>query len=430
MNVLRISSRFHPAHPLLRDPLNAEKMRKFHAVGGMQLQVYLLTRTLAQQGVQQDVVTVRPPWEPKYEEKEGVRIHRFGWAVPTPRQMYAGPALRYLLKIAPSDYDLVHCHIAQDLASVPLSIIAARRANAPLVITLHSSWQLTYLAPGPYQWLRQFVGNRVEGVGLRYADAVIALTSGMANRLVSCYGLSANKISVIPDAVDIENMQRRIGESELKLFLKKYGIPEGPKVVFIGRLSHQKGVSHLIKAFIELRRLGTEATLVLAGDGPYRPRLQREVLAAGINDRVVFIGSIHHDDVPLLLAITDVMVVPSIYEEFGSVLLEAMAVGVPIVASRVGGIPSTIKHGENGLLVPPRMESQLTSTIQLVLRDRDLAERLGRRAALDARKYDLSRQAQAVIEEVYMPVLKERPSKWSTENSTKEDVFGKITDSA
>src|SRR5712671_5408988 len=74
LNVLRISSRFHPAHSLLRDRVNAEKMRRFHAVGGMQLQVYLLTRTLAQQGIQQDVVTVHPPWEPRYEEREGVRI--------------------------------------------------------------------------------------------------------------------------------------------------------------------------------------------------------------------------------------------------------------------------------------------------------------------------------------------------------------------
>lgn len=63
-------------------------MRRFHAVGGMQLQVYLLTRELALQGIKQDVITVRPPWEPEYEEKDGVRIHRYGWPIATPRQMY------------------------------------------------------------------------------------------------------------------------------------------------------------------------------------------------------------------------------------------------------------------------------------------------------------------------------------------------------
>jgi glycogen synthase len=241
---------------------------------------------------------------------------------------------------------------------------------------------------------------------LRHADAVIALTSGTAKKLVSCYGLSANRIFVIPDAVDVANMRRRIGESELKLFLEKYKIPDGRKIVFIGRLSHQKGVSHLIKAFVELRRLGTDATLILAGDGPYRRRLQKEVIAGGIDDRTVFLGSVHHDDIPLLLASTDVLVVPSIYEEFGSVLLEAMAAGIPIVASRVGGIPFTITHGENGLLVPPKDESQLTNTVRLILRDRHLAERLGRRAAIDAQKYDLSQQAQAVIEDVYIPLLR------------------------
>lgn len=380
-------------------------MRRFHAVGGMQLQVYLLTRELALQGIKQDVITVRPPWEPEYEEKDGVRIHRYGWPIATPRQMYAVPALGHVLKIQSSDYDLIHCHTAQDLASIPLSVLAARRASMPLVISLHSSWQFTYKAPGPYQWVRQRIGCWVEKKGLHYADAVIVLTSGMAEKLISSGKVSPSKVFVIPDAIDLENVCRRPQQNEVRKFLKKYNIPVGPHVVFLGRLSHQKGVTYLIKAVGELKRHGTKATLILAGDGPYRAEIQKEVARQGISDRTIFTGFIHHDDVPVLLCSANVLVVPSIYEEFGSVLLEAMAAGVPIIASRVGGIPFTIRHGQNGLLVDPKNISELAESIHSILSDNALAQSLGNRAALDAQNYSLSKLARAVIDRVYMPII-------------------------
>jgi glycogen(starch) synthase len=137
--------------------------------------------------------------------------------------------------------------------------------------------------------------------------------------------------------------------------------------------------------------------VLLVGDGPERPALEREVGRLGLGDRVRFLGFVPHDRVPAILTHADLLVLPSLYEELGTVLLEAMWVGLPIVASRTGGIPDVIEDGINGLLVPPGDPHTLAGAIDRVLGTPDLARRLAEAASQRAKEYDWEVLAERVL---------------------------------
>lgn len=138
------------------------------------------------------------------------------------------------------------------------------------------------------------------------------------------------------------------------------------------------------------------AQVVLVGDGPDRRRLERRVQHQGLTGRVHITGFLDHDRIPAVLAHLDVMVLPSVYEELGSVLLEAMRVGVPIVATRVGGIPEVIEHRRTGTLVEPNSPYGLASAIDELLVDRERAADLAKAAKAAAARYDWDALAQSV----------------------------------
>ena len=125
------------------------------------------------------------------------------------------------------------------------------------------------------------------------------------------------------------------------------GLPR-PRVAYVGRLAPQKDVGTLLEAFA---RLAAGTRLLLVGDGPDRAALQRRALAFG--SRVQFAGFVPHAAVPAVLQHVDLFVLPSLYEDLSSALIEAMAAGLPVVATRVGGTADLVHDGVNGLLVPP-----------------------------------------------------------------------------
>jgi glycosyltransferase involved in cell wall biosynthesis len=164
----------------------------------------------------------------------------------------------------------------------------------------------------------------------------------------------------------------------------RLGPPRGPLgdppvAVFTGRLVRKKGADVLLRAFARVRRELPEARLVVVGDGPERRGLERLARALGLGGAVTMCGRLSRDDAADRLEGAWVQVVPSRYQEpFGIVILEAMARGTVVVASRAGGIPEIVRDGETGLLVPPGDEEALAGALLAVLGDRALAERLGR----------------------------------------------------
>jgi glycosyltransferase involved in cell wall biosynthesis len=149
------------------------------------------------------------------------------------------------------------------------------------------------------------------------------------------------------------------------------------------------------------------AVFLFAGDGPERPRLEATARALGIADRVRFLG--HRTDVPELLALCDLFVLPSLYEGLPLSVLEAMAAARPVVASAVGGTDEAVVHGETGLLVTPASAASLCEAISSLLADRERAVRMGRAGQARAtREFSVDRMVSGVVA-VYEELLQRRP---------------------
>ncbi len=337
----------------------------YDPIGGMQNHTGTLTRELDARGVRQTVVTSRLGG-PTGRVRLGrcTEVVRVGLPTRRFRQCWAPAALRHVLAAGP---DLVHVHQGEDVAALPLGLAAARRAGCPLVVTLHTSVAVSVPRTGLRLSALHTVGAPVERLAVRHADAVIALTRTTSDRL------SRDDVVVIPSGV--EPGAYPAPESALLA-----GLPR-PRVGYVGRLATQKDVPTLVRAFGRMR---TPATLCLVGDGPERPAVERAVAAlpSDVRARVHAVGFRPHDEVAGLLAGVDVMVLPSVYEEMGSVLVEAMRAGVPVVASRVGGIPDVVVDGVTGVLVPPRDDVAFAAALDDLLTDP------GRRAAMTAAALD------------------------------------------
>ncbi len=385
MRILRLCSVYEPPSQSI-----GGSGARLDPVGGMQTHTGALTRALAARGVQQEVVTAYRADAPSRDSsQQGVVIHRVGLPIRRLRQLYSLPALPLALRLA-RHADLVHVHQGEDLAVVPIAFAAARRAGIPLVMTIHTSLANTLRAVDLRTVVLRHVGGRIESAAARAAEAVIVLTP-RSKRLLAGAGAAEERILVIPSGV------------ETSLFAGGGGDPfptlPRPRVLFLGRLAAQKGAATLIRAATQL-----DAHLLLVGDGPQRAELEEQSRRLGVDGRVTFAGFVDRRRVPDVLRHSDVLVLPSVYEELGSSLLEAMWTGTPIVASRTGGIPDVVEDGTSALLVEPRDAAGFARAVTAVLRDESLAQRLREGAHARAAAYDWEKLSSRVLD-VYERVV-------------------------
>ncbi|HEV7826043.1 MAG TPA: glycosyltransferase family 4 protein [Mycobacteriales bacterium] len=381
LRVLRVCSVFEPPGG---GPDTASVA--FDPVGGMQTHTGELTRALDALGVTQTVVTTRPPGTPRRAAfGSRAEVVRLGLPVPRCRQFYAVPAARLLPRLAASA-DVVHAHLGEDLAVVPLALTAVARRRLPLVLTVHTSVRYTLTVRDARTALLKTLGGWWEDRGERHATHVIALTPRLA-ALLTAHGIPPERVRVIPSGVRAELFASPHGADPLT------GLPR-PRVVFLGRLHVQKNVALLLVAAALLRH---PAHVVLVGDGPARRDLEQLRDRLGLARRVTFLGFLGHDRVPALLRATDVLVMPSRYEELGTALLEALHCGVPVVATRTGGIPDVITDGVNGLLAASGDADGLAAAIDRLLADPALGRRLGECGRLRAADYRWDRLAGKVL---------------------------------
>jgi len=372
IKVLRLCSVFEPPPSAL-----VGKGVKFDPIGGMQNHTAELTRALDRRGVVQTVVTTRPPTAPHFQRLGGnARVIRLGLPVRRFRQLY-GPQAAIVAPVLASGADLVHVHLGEDLAVLPVGAAAARLHRLPLVLTVHTSLRHTLAVSDLRSAVLKTLGGRIERWEERSAEAVLVITPRMA-RMLRSDGIDENRLHVIPPGVN------------LSLFDGSFEDPfvgvGRPRVLFVGRLAPQKGVRNLVAAVGLLE--DPSAQVLLVGDGPERPALEREAQRIGVGDRLHFVGFVAHDRLPAVLAHADLLVLPSLYEELGTVLLEAMQAGLPIVASKTGGIPDVIENGVNGMLVAPGEPEALARAIDRLLADPGLTCQLSEGARERGKDYD------------------------------------------
>lgn len=381
IRVLRLCSVFEPPPSAL-----VGKGVRFDPIGGMQNHTAELTRALDRRGIVQTVLTTRPPTAP-YLQRLGdhARVIRVGLPVRRFRQLY-GPQAAIIAPILALRADVVHVHLGEDLAVLPVGVAAARLHRLPLVLTVHTSLRHTLAVSDLRSALLKTLGGPIERCGERSAEAVLVITSRLFRLLVSD-GVEEKRIYVIPPGVNPSLFEGP--------FEDPFAGIRRPRVLFVGRLAAQKGVGTLVEAAGLLE--DPSAQVLLVGDGPERKALEREAKRIGVGDRLHFVGFFAHERLPAVLAHADLLVLPSLYEELGTVLLEAMQAGLPIVASKTGGIPDVIEDGVNGMLVPPGDPEALAHAIGRLLTDRDLARQLSEAAQERSKDYDWEVLAERVL---------------------------------
>jgi glycosyltransferase involved in cell wall biosynthesis len=260
--------------------------------------------------------------------------------------------------------------------------IITKSPNLPTVCTFHSTQlnelklNLTGSSLKTMESVRDLVvknpvGHLCDIITGYMSNRIICPSSDLVNPLKYCF-VDERKIHVIPNGIDPKVFDEMDSDTD---FLDKYAIENEPFVLYIGSLYSLKGVHYLIKAFQSIKKEHTNLKLVIAGSGDFEPYLRK--IALGTRD-ILFIGYIDSLMIKKLLyenCLT--VVVPSIYETFPMVVLEAMACSKPVIASNVGGIRSMIKHGKNGFLVKPKDVRGLEIFINKLYENPDLGRKMG-----------------------------------------------------
>jgi phosphatidylinositol alpha-mannosyltransferase len=259
--------------------------------------------------------------------------------------------------------DVVHAHEPFSPSTSMMSVLAT---DAPVVATFHAFHDRSRLLEAAAPLLRS-VARRI--------DAAVAV-SRAAGRFVA--PVVPGEVEIVPNGVDVERFARP-GASVA-------GLPDGRILLWVGRLDPQKGFPIMVRAFGRLATEFPDLSLVVAGDG--RDRHATDLLNEDARTRVRMLGSVPNVELPAYLAAADVFASPATgHESFGIVLVEALAAGVPVVASDIPGYREVIRAGVDGLLVPPSDAAALASAIRRVLAEPDLASGLAHAGRARAREF-------------------------------------------
>ncbi|MBS3976909.1 MAG: glycosyltransferase family 4 protein [Syntrophomonadaceae bacterium] len=264
---------------------------------------------------------------------------------------------------------ILHSHGARAFL---IGCLAARWAQVPVIVaTIHN-----FVCDSNVPWWQKAAYFKFSSVLVKNADHVFAVSRTLAEHLVEKQRLQSNKVSTLTSGVDLGCFNRVFDCGKMRM---KIGLhPSEPVVATISRLIPEKGAGLFIEAAAIINRRMPKVQFLVVGDGSERNRLEKKSIALGLQKQVKFIG--WHEDVPSILPLVNVVVVPSLTEGLSLTTLEAMAARRSVVAFAVGGLNELIKHGETGYLVQPRnTESLANSVIELLLNNRK-NEEMGRKA--------------------------------------------------
>lgn len=340
MNILMLTNEFPPS------------------IGGVQTHVHELGRALVAQGHRVTVVTRwKDPKTAREDELDGMAVHRI--PLSNSHWLYNWQLKRQILKLhREQPIDVIHVHGMRPLDG-------CRSLPIPVVFTNHTSSFLKRVATT--QKTRDKMAKQ-----LSVARLVLAPSEELAEATTAT-GYKG-PVQFIANGVDVQKFSP--GTSSLRTRL---GIPEDAFVVSLARRLYEKnGVLYLAQAFTQLNSRNVH--LVVAGDGTDRAEFTRIIGQSGLEDRVHMLGGVANGDMPDLYRGCDVSVLPSLLEATSIAGLEAMACGLPLVGTNVGGIPAILRDGDNGCLVEPRSPEQLASAIDALAADRSRCAAMGRRS--------------------------------------------------
>ncbi len=270
--------------------------------------------------------------------------------------------------------DVLHAHWLLPNGWIASRI--SRTAGIPLLIQLHGSDVFTAEKNALFRHLAR---------AAMAAAACVTTPSPDHIQRLAAIGCDVSRMRVVPNAVEA-GFCECVTDTDVTALRTRLGIGAGrPVVLALGRLVHVKGFDYLLEAFARIAAADPAPVLVLAGGGVLERDLSGLAESLGIADRVIMPGAVMRDDIPVYFRMAAVFVAPSIRHESGAVdglpvvVPEAMAAGVPVVASRIGGIPVLVRDGWNGVLVPERDPAAIADAVQRLLADPCLREACGAR---------------------------------------------------
>jgi glycosyltransferase involved in cell wall biosynthesis len=342
---------------------------KATGIAGAETHLLALLPALRAFGADSAVVLLEDPRRPQDDlrgrfEAEGIPVF------PLPIRWHLDPALPARLEktFRKEAFDILHAHLPHGEVYGEIALRAF--PDRKFVISRHNDDRFR-------RWLPL---RPVFAPSLRRADRIIAISQAVRRFLIDVEKADAGRIDVIPYGIDADACAR---SAHPGAFRRAIGAQVEPIVGFVGRLTRQKGVDVLLRAFARVEARHPEARLALAGDGPDRSALEELARSLGLK-RVMFLG--WRGDVADIMADSSLLAVPSRWEGFGLVTLEAMALGKPVVAARVSALPEIVVPGETGLLVSSGSEAELADALLSLISDPSRAGRMGRAGKARARE--------------------------------------------
>ncbi len=266
------------------------------------------------------------------------------------------------------DFDIVHGH---DWLVATACDHLARRFDVPLVMTIHATEY------GRHQgWVDKHPQSHIHGVEkwiVNRADVVIACSSYMREHIADIYAIEESAVAVIPNGIDPHDLQPVADLDELRA---SFAAPDEKLVLLVGRLVYEKGFQVALEALPQMIDEVGKLRFLIAGSGTHEQELKNQAEELGLMEHGTFVGWIGDDVLHSLYRIADLTIVPSIYEPFGLVALEAMASGCPCIVADVGGLREVVPNENVGLRFKSRDPESLADMAVRVLTDPELRERL------------------------------------------------------
>lgn len=302
-------------------------------------------------------------------------------------------------------YDI--CHEYQGLLS-PGAALACSRRNIPYVLTVDADLLFERSIAGkPLGGLQRALAVREANLIYRIADKIICVSEPARQHFINAWGIPSEKLVVIPNGVDVALFAKAVPTQNKREALH---LGCGPVIIFVGGFQPWHGLDVLVEAFTRVQAAIPQARLLLVGDGPARPQVERWIQIVEIQSKVVLTGLVPQAEVPDYLALADVAVLP--YPRLSKELwfsplklYEYMAAGKAIVASRDGQVAEVIKEGQTGMLVEPGDVAALAQALIGLLQQPEVGRRLGenaRRQAWTCHSWD---EHASRLEEVYRSLL-------------------------
>jgi len=346
-------------------------------VGGLATHVFELSKAIAER-VEIHIVTCNFPGALELESVGGAVVHRINvYSAPSPDFLTWAMLMNASLLRAGCEltserrFDMIHCH---DWLVAQACVTIKHATGIPLVATIHST------ESGRRHGIHtdyQRVIHEIEGWLTYEASRIVCCSWSMVNEVAGLFNVPRDKIWMIPNGVDPEIYRPGAIDRSLR---DKYADPNEKIVLYVGRLVPEKGVNVLIGAIPRILFAHPNTKFIIVGEGYSREMLSSLSKSLGVDRKVFFTRYVSDDEVKGLLGLADVQVVPSIYEPFGIVCLEAMASGIPVVASDTGGLSEIVEDGVTGLKVPSDNSNAIAYAVNRLLSDSALRESMSKRA--------------------------------------------------